>query len=205
LQKKKKSTKTNSLLTALLMIDCQAAFVTGSWAMSFEPEETDTIREAFGRVERFVRERLPGDVVLAMTECPFWSAHDRAIWPPIRDAVLASRGAGVPLFVKPDNDVNEHGDFARWLAEQRGVTQLVIGGCTLNSCVRVSAITTARRVAGRMAVGVDLSLCGARASNHTVPAPWSKNGLTPVADAIAQMKRAGVTIFGDPDSWLLPC
>ena len=59
--------------------------------------------------------------------------------------------------------------FESWVIDLlgRGKTTLVMGGCTLNSCLRVSAVETQRLFEGRgLQVAVDLSLCGARTRNY---------------------------------------
>jgi hypothetical protein len=70
---------------------------------------------------------------------------------------------------------------------------LVIGGCTLNSCVRVSSIETLTHFKARgLRVCVDLSVCGARTRNFT-PSPLY-GGMSAVESAIHQMKDAGVRV-----------
>jgi len=68
-----------------------------------------------------------------------------------------------------------------------------MGGCTLNSCLRVSALETQRSFADRgLRVAVDLSLAGARTSNY-VPSELF-GGMSAVASAVREMIAAGVRV-----------
>ena len=74
-----------------------------------------------------------------------------------------------------------------------GIKILVMGGCTLNSCVRVSARETGLRFRdGGLSVVVDLSLCGARTSNYA-PIPVF-SGMSPVEAAMREMSEAGIVV-----------
>ena len=81
-----------------------------------------------------------------------------------------------------------------------GKKTLVMGGCTLNSCLRVSAIETRRcfRNAG-LDVVVDLSLAGARTSNYMISSLFT--GMSSVEFAIREMSDAGVKVAALVD-WL---
>ena len=82
---------------------------------------------------------------------------------------------------------------------EAGRTRLIIGGCTLNSCVRVSAIETRTRfVNSGLDVIVDLSLCGARSRNYGPSAQFG--GRSAVNAAVVQMIDAGVRVV-DGTSW----
>jgi hypothetical protein len=70
-----------------------------------------------------------------------------------------------------------------------------MGGCTLNSCVRVSSIETRHLAAPRgLGVIVDLGLCGARRGNYIPSAEF--NGLSSVEEAVREMSAAGVRVTG---------
>ena len=84
------------------------------------------------------------------------------------------RGSSTPgssTLIKPGNNVLMpcSNGCREWLdgVIGSGIKNLVVGGCTLNSCVRVSAIETRNcfRDEG-LDVVVDLSLSGARSSNY---------------------------------------
>ncbi len=68
-----------------------------------------------------------------------------------------------------------------------------MGGCTLNSCLRVSAVETQRCFADRgLRVAVDLSLAGARASNYVRSELFE--GMSAVESAVREMLAAGVRV-----------
>jgi hypothetical protein len=78
----------------------------------------------------------------------------------------------------------------------RGKTRLILGGCTLNSCVRVSAVETRRLFADRgLRVVVDLGLCGSRLGNYAPSAEFG--GLSSVESAVREMRVAGVRVGAD--------
>ena len=94
----------------------------------------------------------------------------------------------------PDNG------FKRWVGRcvDRGKKMLIMGGCTLNSCVRVSSIETQKKFKNsRVQVAVDLSMCGARAGNFIASSNF--NGLSAVESAVKQMRGAGVLVAGRID------
>ena len=85
--------------------------------------------------------------------------------------------------------------YREWVTSciDRGKRILVIGGCTLNSCVRVSAIETRSLFdQHNLQVIVDLSLTGARAANFFPSQDYG--GLTTVESAVRQMEEAGVRV-----------
>ena len=100
-------------------------------------------------------------------------------------------------FIKPGNSVliPPLNGFKEWVERciECGKSTLVIGGCTLNSCVRVSSIETLRYFKSKnLRVVVDLSICGARTRNF-LPSPLY-NGLSAVESAVNQMAAAGVQV-----------
>jgi len=179
---------------ALLIIDPQRSFTCGAWkklAGAGADAEVEPIRAAFRRCGQHLLQR--GARVEAMfTRCPF--PPDSYEW----DAQVANAiDPAQPYFVKPGNSVlwPPTNGFQHWVDDlvRRDKTALVIGGCTLNSCVRVSAVET-QTYGARLGlqVVVDLSLCGARASNY-LPSP-TFGGRSSVAAAVSEMRTAGVTV-----------
>jgi hypothetical protein len=86
--------------------------------------------------------------------------------------------------------------FQKWIDSvlKRGKTKLVMGGCTLNSCVRVSSIEAYRFFSHRgLEVIVDLSISGARAGNYKKSDEY--NGLSSVESAIKEMLESGVKVI----------
>ena len=184
----------------ILIIDPQRSFTRGSWMQSMGPggaEEVAPIRSAFANGGRLLG-AIRGRVETLFTRCPF--PPDSFNW----DARVADLIDDSHLyFVKPGNSVlwPPTNGFVEWLRDlaRRGKRTLVMGGCTLNSCVRVSSIDT-RRVAAPLGLDlvVDLSICGARRGNY-LPSP-EFDGLSSVELSVRQLKTAGVRVTGQV-SW----
>jgi hypothetical protein len=181
---------------ALLIIDPQRSFTRGSWMRSMGPGARDQvapIQFAFENCGRMLR-RHYDRVETMFSRCPF--PPDSYDW----DAALADVLDPDQLyFIKPGNSILDPGTngFREWLADlaRRGKRELVMGGCTLNSCVRVSAIETRRFAAPLgLAVVVDLSLSGARRDNY-MPSP-EFDGLSSVELTARQMAAGNVRVTG---------
>jgi len=132
---------------------------------------------------------LGGKKEVMFTRCPFPpGSYD---WDNRFAAVL---DADQPYFIKPGNSVlfPPFNGFREQIERclDNGIHTLVIGGCTLNSCVRVSAMEVQEYFQGRLQVVADVSLCGARVSNYAPSATFG--GLSAVESAIRQMTDAGV-------------
>ncbi|MBI4882137.1 MAG: isochorismatase family protein [Planctomycetes bacterium] len=181
---------------ALLLIDPQVSFTRGAWMRSIGAEaeaEVLPLRRAFANCARLLGSRAPPTEVM-FTRCPF--PPDSYEWDEAVARVLCSDQS---YFVKPGNSVlwPPTNGFAEWVEGllRRGRQTLVLGGCTLNSCVRVSAIDVLRCFGeSGLRMVVDLSLCGARASNYARSAAFG--GRSPVASAVAEMTSRGVTVAG---------
>jgi nicotinamidase-related amidase len=178
----------------LLIIDPQRAFTNGVWMQSLGPRgETDIapIQSAFNRCARHLK-NLYGHMETMFTRCPFppesylW---DEAVADAIDDTQL--------YFIKPGNSVmfppsNGYQDWVDRVIDE-GLRILVIGGCTLNSCVRVSSLDTYARFKSKgLQVIVDLSICGARRENF-ISSP-AYGGRSAVESAIRQMTEAGIQV-----------
>ena len=80
-----------------------------------------------------------------------------------------------------------------YLIFNNGKKMLVIAGCTLNSCVRVSAIETQQYFKNQgLQIVVDLSLAGARTSSFRPSSLYG--GLSAVESAVQEMVEAGVRV-----------
>ncbi len=126
------------------------------------------------------------------TRCPFPpGSYD---WDPRLTGIIDSEQL---YFIKPGNSVlfPPLNGFKQWMRHciAQGRNTLVIGGCTLNSCVRVSSIDTVNQFKDRnLHVVVDLSTCGARSHNFKASALY--DGLSAVESAVNQMIAAGVQV-----------
>jgi len=72
----------------------------------------------------------------------------------------------------------------------RGKDTLVVGGCTLNSCVRVPSVEVQQSFRGQLQVILDLSLCGAQATNYVGSSLHA--GVSPVVAALGEIIASGV-------------
>ena len=179
---------------ALLVIDPQRSFTQGVWKESVGDDanvEVEPIGLAFSNCAATLQQ-IYGDVEATVTRCPF--PPDSYDWDEKVAAVLSPTQ---PYFVKPGNSAlwPPTNGFQDWVdnLHEREKTCLVIGGCTLNSCVRVTAVETQLIVAGRdIQVIVDLGLCGARASNYRESRTFG--GMSSVESAVREMESAGVQV-----------
>lgn len=178
----------------LLIIDPQRSFTQGVWMQSIGAEaavDVDPIRMAFINCAALLNKTY-GCMEIMFTRCPFPpGSYD---WDDRLAQIIDSRQL---YFIKPGNSVlyPSFNGFKEWLANciEHGARTLVIGGCTFNSCVRVSSIETRTRFKDRnLQVVVDLSLCGARTRNF-IPSP-TFGGLSAVESAVRQMTAAGVKV-----------
>jgi nicotinamidase-related amidase len=178
----------------LLIIDPQRSFTQGVWMESIGAEaavDVEPIRTAFNNCAKLLNKTY-GRAEIMFTRCPFPpGSYD---WDDRLAEIIDSRQL---YFIKPGNSVlfPPFNGFKEWVTRciDHGKRTLVIGGCTLNSCVRVSSIETQIRFKDRkLQVIVDLSLCGARKRNF-IPSP-SFNGLSAVESAVRQMTDAGVKV-----------
>jgi hypothetical protein len=131
-------------------------------------------------------------VEVMFTRCPF--PPESYGWDERLEGIL---DAGQTYVIKPGNNVlmPTTNGFREWMGALigKGITTLVMGGCTLNSCVRVSACAVRDAIPlEELEIVVDLSLCGARAGNYLNSPQFG--GMSPVESAILQMKDAGVVV-----------
>jgi nicotinamidase-related amidase len=176
----------------MLIIDPQRSFTSGAWMKSIGPagpEEVTPIAKAFDRCAQLLRQ-MDGRVETMFTRCPF--PPDSYHWDERFEGIIDEQQL---YFVKPGNSARWPGTngFEQWVEGliERGKNTLVIGGCTLNSCVRVTATETQRCFYQQgLQVVVDLSRCGARKSNYRPAALFG--GRSPVQAAIDEMTNAGV-------------
>jgi hypothetical protein len=179
---------------AMLIIDPQRSFTTGIWMQSIGIKaevEVKPIFLAFSNCSKFLKKHY-GQMEIMFTRCPF--PPESYDWD---DRVAEIIDSTQLYFIKPGNSVwfPPYNGFKEWVERciRNGKKAIVIGGCTLNSCVRVSSIETqARYNHKQVQVVVDLSLSGARMSNY-IPSPLF-GGLSAAESAVRQMKEASVHV-----------
>ena len=179
---------------ALLVIDPQRSFTEGVWMQSIgdgAAVDIAPIGIAFDHCADILND-LYGRMEIMFTRCPFPpGSYD---WDDRLAGIIDSRQL---YFIKPGNSVlfPPFNGFRQWAARwiEQGIKTLVLGGCTLNSCVRVSSIEILQAFKrNNLRVVVDLSICGARLRNYS-PAPLY-GGDSAAASAVSQMTAAGVQV-----------
>lgn len=178
----------------LLIIDPQRSFTKGVWMKSIGPRaeiEVKPIQLAFEKCAQFLNENYKF-IETMFTRCPF---------PPCSydwdDALTGIIDTKQLYFIKPGNSVlyPPTNGFREWVDRliNDGKKILVIAGCTLNSCVRVSAIETQQYFKDKgLQIVVDLNLAGARTSSFRPSSLYG--GLSAVESAVQEMVGAGVRV-----------
>ena len=180
--------------SALLFIDPQRSFTSGSWKRSLGSDgeqEVMPIQVAFDNCAGLLKAVYHRTDVM-FTRCPF--PPDSYDWDERFEGIIAPDQF---YFIKPGNcallpDAN---GFREWVERliSIGKKSLVMGGCTLNSCLRVTSLETLSAFRDRgLEVIVDLSLCGARSSNYANSPQFG--GISAVEAAMKQMSGEGVKV-----------
>lgn len=179
---------------ALLIIDPQRSFTVGDWMQSIgrgAEVDIEPISIAFDCGANVLR-YLYGAMEIMFTRCPFppgsynWDERFAKI---ISDHQLYIIKPGKNVLFPPLNG------FREWARQciGRGIKTLVVGGCTLTSCVRVSSTEIRRAFKEEdLQVVVDLAISGARRRNYLPSSYFS--GMSAVASAVDQMMAAGVQV-----------
>ncbi len=179
---------------AVLFIDPQRSFTSGAWMRSIGSKaeiEVKPIQLAFNNCAQFLNENYRY-IETMFSRCPF--PPDSYGWDDRLTGIIDSRQL---YFIKPGNSIlfPSTNGFRQWVESciNDGRKTLVMGGCTLNSCLRVSSIETQNLFNGdKLQVVVDLNLSGARTSNFMRSSMYG--GLSAVEYAVREMTAAGVTV-----------
>jgi hypothetical protein len=188
------SCRISTVDAALLIIDPQRSFTKGAWMQSIgdgAAADVEPITMAFKNCAEILN-KFYGCMEIMFTRCPF--PPESYAWDDSLAGVIDSKQL---YFIKPGNSVlfPTYNGFKEWMARciDNRIKTLVIGGCTLNSCVRVSSIETLTRFKAKdLRVFVDLSVCGARIRNFMPSTLY--DGMSAVESAIHQMSDAGVRV-----------
>ncbi|MBW1752393.1 MAG: hypothetical protein JRJ46_04680 [Deltaproteobacteria bacterium] len=179
---------------ALLVIDPQRSFTKGAWMKSIGHKaelEVKPIQLAFQKCAQFLNHNYRF-IETMFTRCPFPpGSYD---WD---DALAGIIDTKQLYFIKPGNSVlyPPTNGFREWVDRfiSDGKKILVIAGCTLNSCVRISAIETQQYFKNQdLQIVVDLSLAGARTSSFRPSSLYG--GLSAVGSAVQEMIDAKVRV-----------
>ena len=179
---------------ALLIIDPQRSFTEGVWMQSIGDGaaiDVEPLIIAFNNCADILK-KLYGRMEIMFTRCPFPPGSYG--WDDSLGDIINNRQH---YFIKPGNSVlfPPLNGFREWVDRciENGKNTLVLGGCTLNSCVRVSSIDTLTFSKDMdLEVVVDLSICGARLRNFSPSAMYE--GMSAVASAVRQMTAAGIRV-----------
>jgi hypothetical protein len=179
---------------ALLIIDPQRSFTNGVWMQSIGPRaeaEVKPIQLAFHNCAELLKENYRS-IETMFTRCPF--PPDSYEW---ADPLAGIIHSTQPYFIKPGNSVlfPYTNGFREWVESiiNNGKKILVMGGCTLNSCLRISSIETQNHFEKKgLQIVVDLSLSGARTGNFIGSPVFG--GLSPVESAVREMIASGVLV-----------
>ena len=159
--------------TALVLLDCQQSFVSGIWMSGIGKTDVEPIVAAFDKIADLLP-KLSTDVKVMMSQCPFPAPSDFDLYPPVQTAVMKRGADTIKRVIKPGNSILRASGAIHWLDTaifESGVRTVIVAGCTLTSCVRVTALDIQKRYGANAAgfqTGVDLSLCGARSCNYVV-------------------------------------
>ncbi len=179
---------------AVLFIDPQRSFTSGAWMRSIGSKaefEVKPIQLAFKNCAQFLNENYRRAEIM-FSRCPF--PPDSYGWDDRLTGIIDNRQL---YFIKPGNSIlfPYANGFREWVETcvNEGKKTLVMGGCTLNSCLRVSSIETQNLFNdSKLRVIVDLNLSGARTNNFRRSSIYG--GLSAVEYAVHEMKAAGVTV-----------
>ncbi|MDO9529164.1 MAG: hypothetical protein Q7J27_08390 [Syntrophales bacterium] len=179
---------------AVLLIDPQQSFTSGAWMQSIGSQaevEVKPIHLAFNNCAQFLNENYRY-IETMFSRCPF--PPDSYGWDDRLTGIIDNRQL---YFIKPGNSIlfPSTNGFRQWVTRSinDGRKTLVMGGCTLNSCLRVSSIETQDLFNDqKLRVVVDLNLSGARTRNFIRSSMYG--GLSAVEYAVREMTAAGVTV-----------
>lgn len=182
-----------------LFIDPQFSFIDGVWMKSMGlsgKKEVGPIKTAFLNIVELLKKQS-NHLDCMFTRCPF--PPESYNWAEPLSEILDPRQS---YFLKPGNNAfyPATNGYRLWLDHnlKSGKNYVIIAGCTLNSCVRVSARETARYLKNSdLQVVVDLNLCGARRSNY-LPNP-DFNGLSSIEAAVQEMRHYGIIVTNGLD------
>ncbi|GAB1602748.1 uncharacterized protein LOC115232409 [Argonauta hians] len=207
---------------ALILIDLQKSFVSGSWMKCFGEEDISNIKSSFDTCLSLLR-YLPPDLPVLFTRVPFGREYDFQFYDEI-DAIVAERK--YKCIIKSDTNIMEADGINNWMdmIMRNKISSVVIGGCVTTSCIRNSSCHLVKHYKNMNNAPnfiVDLNLCAARNQNYIPRCSLCMNkylnGISdyfcgqcdtlgedlksPVDRAVSDMKNAGVIVV-DKFDWL---
>ncbi|CAF0764208.1 unnamed protein product [Adineta steineri] len=205
---------------ALILIDPQNGFVNdGCWSRMFPIGQSIPILETFNRIASFLHSISNPDSIPILISQTGFSHYDRQIFEPINNELSQRKFHSITHTYKPHTNLSICPGVQQWLNEQlEAKLDIVIGGCTITSCVRDSSIQMKKKFP-ELNFFVDENLCAARKDNYLErcqrclerymnyalpPIEQCENCLkkdsnqqiiSPVQLAYQQMKDAGINII----------
>ena len=152
---------------ALILIDPQNGFVNdGCWSRMFAPGQSVPILESFNRIVSFLRSiPNPDSIPILISETGF-SSCDRQIYERIEKELSQRRFNSITRSYKPHTNLCLCPTARQWLRKQlEAQLDVVIGGCTITSCIRNSSIQI-KNMFPELNLFVDQNLCAARLDNY---------------------------------------
>ncbi|CAF1018198.1 unnamed protein product [Rotaria sp. Silwood1] len=205
---------------ALILMDPQNGFINdGYWSRMFPIGQSTPILESFQRIVLFLRSiPNPHLIPILISETGF-SRRDRQIFEPIANEISQHGFSSITRTYKPHTNLSICPGVHQWLQEQlESKLDVVIGGCTITSCIRDSSIQI-KKMFPQLNLFVDRNLCAARKDNYVercekclekymiygsppiqdcttcLSEDLTKQMLSPVQLAFQQMKDAGVYVI----------
>jgi hypothetical protein len=152
---------------ALILIDPQNGFINdGYWSRMFPIGQSIPILEAFNRIALFLHSiPNPHSIPILISETGF-SSRDRQIFEPIANELSQRKFLSITRIYKPHTNLSICPGVRQWLSEQlEAKLDIVIGGCTITSCIRDSSIQM-KKLFPQLNLFVDQNLCAARKDNY---------------------------------------
>ncbi|CAF1258293.1 unnamed protein product [Rotaria sordida] len=205
---------------ALILIDPQNGFINdGYWSRMFPIGQSTPILETFHRIVLFLRSIPNPDLIPILISETGFSYRDREIFEPIINEISQRRFSSITHIYKPHTNLSICPGVHQWLQKQlESKLDIVIGGCTITSCIRDSSIQI-QKMFPQLNLFVDENLCAARKDNYIprckkclerymiygsppiqdcticLNKDLAKQTISPVQLAFQQMKDAGVNVI----------
>ncbi|CAF2526678.1 unnamed protein product [Rotaria sp. Silwood2] len=205
---------------ALILIDPQNGFINdGYWSRMFPMGQSTPILESFHRIVLFLRSIPNPDLIPILISETGFSRRDRQIFEPIANEISQRGFTSITRIYKPHTNLSICPGVHQWLHEQlQSKLDIIIGGCTITSCIRDSSIQM-KKMFPQLNLFVDQNLCAARKDNYVercekclerymidgsspnqdctvcVSKDSTKQMLSPVQLAFQQMKDANVNVI----------
>ena len=130
------------------------------------PDDVNAIIKAFQQCSTLLSS-IPPDQLLILSQCPFSLSSDFSLDHSISCLRTKKKHK---LVLKPGNNILDASGFESHLDSlllaYPELDCIMVGGCTLTSCVRVSSCAVREKYSDRLSVVVPLELCGARDANY---------------------------------------